>query len=74
MEMLRKAALDGLGIARMPRFLVAAALDSGDLVPVETDLVPLQLPIHAVHLGQKGMRPAVRHLLDWLKGAYQHVC
>lgn len=74
MEMLRKAALDGLGIARMPRFLVAAALESGDLIPVEADLVPLQLPIHAVHLGQKGMRPAVRHLLDWLKGAYQHVC
>lgn len=74
MEMLRKAALGGLGMALMPRFLVAAALEAGELVAVETDLMPLQRPIHAVHLGQKGMRPAVRHLLDWLKGAYQHAC
>lgn len=67
MTMMRNAALDGLGLVLIPYIYVENDIALGRLIRLESDLVPTQSSIHAVHLGQKGMRPAVRHLLDWLK-------
>ncbi|MDQ2068240.1 LysR family transcriptional regulator [Xinfangfangia sp. CPCC 101601] len=74
MAALRIAALRGLGIAMMPRIMVEDDLQAGRLVNIELDMRPPAGRIHAVHLGKKGMRPVVRHLLDWLAAAYQGIC
>ncbi|MCU1717287.1 LysR substrate-binding domain-containing protein [Pseudomonas sp. 5P_3.1_Bac2] len=67
MATLRSAALSGLGMIMIPELYVAEDLAEGRLLRVELDLHPPISLVHAVHLGQRGMRPAVRHLLDWLK-------
>lgn len=73
MAMLRQAALAGLGLAMMPRFLVAEDLAEGRLVEKSFALSAPTLRIHAVHLGVKHMRPALRVLLDDLKQAARHL-
>lgn len=67
MVMMREAVLKGLGMAVIPQVYVHDDLALGRLTQVEVEAEPAQSLIHAVHLGQRGMRPAVRHLLDWLK-------
>ena len=64
---LRQAVDQGIGMAIIPDIYVREAIDQGKLIEVVLDLQPPTSVIHAVHLGRKGMRPAVRHLLDWLK-------
>lgn len=70
---LRQAALQGIGMALIPEVYVRDDLAQGRLVEVALDLRPPTSTIHAVHLGRRGMRPAVRHLLDWLKEVTQHL-
>ena len=70
---LRQAALQGIGMALIPEVYVRDDLANGRLVEVALDLRPPTSTIHAVHLGRQGMRPAVRHLLDWLKEVTQHL-
>ena len=70
---LRQAALQGIGMALIPEVYVRDDLAEGRLVEVALDLRPPTSTIHAVHLGRRGMRPAVRHLLDWLKEVTQHL-
>ena len=70
---LRHAALQGIGMALIPEVYVRDDLAQGRLVEVALDLRPPTSTIHAVHLGRRGMRPAVRHLLDWLKEVTQHL-
>lgn len=67
MSTMRKAALQGLGLVMIPQIYVNEDLALGRLVQVDSVEKPSQSLVHAVHLGQRGMRPAVRHLLDWLK-------
>lgn len=67
MAMLRNAALDKLGIIMIPQVYVNEDIALGRLIKLELDLKPFPSLVHAVHLGHRGMRPAVRHLLDWLK-------
>lgn len=54
-EVLRQAALGGLGIIMVPTFIVAADLASGHLQPVLTDFHPSPLTIYALY-------PVNRHL------------
>jgi DNA-binding transcriptional LysR family regulator len=70
---LRQAVEQGIGMAIIPEIYVREAIDQGQLIEVGLDLHPPTSVIHAVHLGRKGMRPAVRHLLDWLKDVTQHL-
>lgn len=70
---LRQAALQGIGMAMIPEVYVRKEIDQGQLIEVALDLIPPTSTIHAVHLGRRGMRPAVRHLLDWLKEVTQHL-
>lgn len=69
MEMLRNSVLAGMGMAMIPRIHIQEDLASGRLHEVRLDIYPPTSVVHAVHLGHQGMRPAVRHLLDWLKQA-----
>lgn len=74
MAALRTAAIAGLGITLLPHILAVPALNSGALIAPTFDLTPPDGLIHAVHLGQRGMRPVVRHLLDHLKQRYASNC
>jgi DNA-binding transcriptional LysR family regulator len=48
-ELIRDAALAGLGIARLPDFIVSAALKSGQLVPVLEPCLPRATALFAVY-------------------------
>jgi DNA-binding transcriptional LysR family regulator len=47
-EVVRDAAIAGLGIALLPHFIVGAALDSGALVPVLDAYAPSPITLNAV--------------------------
>jgi DNA-binding transcriptional LysR family regulator len=67
-EALRQLVLNGLGLARLARFEVAADIKAGRLIPVLESCNPGDVdPIHAVFLGHGGYLPArVRAFLDYL--------
>lgn len=71
---LRLAALQGLGLALLPKVMVAQDLAEGRLILAPFDLRAPDGKIHALHTGKSGMRPLVRHFLDWLVIAYAHHC
>lgn len=72
MHTLKIAAIEGVGITILPDFMAKDALASGDLIALDLDLKPLTNTIHAIHSGHKGMRPVVRHFLDWIATSYRH--
>ncbi|MBI1621933.1 LysR substrate-binding domain-containing protein [Aquamicrobium zhengzhouense] len=71
MALLKDAAIAGLGVALLPRIMVKNELAAGTLVELKLDLKVPRGRLHAIHLGRKGMRPAVSHLLTWLKQEYR---
>lgn len=67
-EALRQLTLNGMGLARLARYEVAADIAAGRLVPVLENCNPGDTdPVHAVFLGHGGHLPArVRAFLDYL--------
>jgi DNA-binding transcriptional LysR family regulator len=65
-EMLRLAVLRGLGLALMPRFLIAAELRSGQLVPLLEAFPPRQLSIQLVYPHRHHLSAKVRSFIDLL--------
>jgi DNA-binding transcriptional LysR family regulator len=63
---LRRAALQGIGAALVPRLLVANDLESGALIRLLPSLKAHVGIVHAVFPSRRGMVPAVRALLDLL--------
>ena len=63
---LRRAALQGIGVALAPRLLVANDLAGGALVRLLPSLKAYVGVVHAVFPSRRGMVPAVRALLDSL--------
>src|SRR5258705_3727475 len=63
---LRRAALQGIGAALVPRLLVASDLEGGALVRLLPSLKAHVGIVHAVFPSRRGMVPAVRALLDSL--------
>nr|WP_163502976.1 LysR family transcriptional regulator [Halomonas socia] len=66
MHVLREAAIAGVGIVMLPGFVCHEAVAAGELSIV---LPRWQLPngqVHAVYPYRRGLRPAVRHLIDFL--------
>ncbi len=63
---LRAAALEGLGIARLPGFAVAGAIEEGSLAEVLADL-PSEPEALVAHAAAPGIAPAkVRAFVDHL--------
>jgi len=65
---LRRAALAGMGLAVLPRFMIAADLDAGRLRPVIDSFEGVGLGIYAVYPQPQGGRPSpkVRAFVDLL--------
>jgi len=66
---LRRAALQGIGAALVPRLLVANDLEGGALIRLLPSLKAHVGIVHAVFPSRRGMVPAVRALLDLLSEA-----
>jgi len=71
--LLQRAALDGLGVARLPLVSAGAELCAGRLVDVVPHWRPRTGLIHAVFPSRRGQLPSVRALLDFLDDALDDV-
>jgi DNA-binding transcriptional LysR family regulator len=65
-ESLRQAALDGLGVAYMPTFLVGPDISEGRLVAVLRDRVESNQKVYAVYPRNQNLAPKVRAFIDFL--------
>jgi DNA-binding transcriptional LysR family regulator len=69
---LRQAALDGIGVAQLPDYIVAEQVASGSL---EVVLPKWMLPvgvIHAVFASRRGLSPAVRSFVDFVTAEFRN--
>lgn len=71
---LRRAALDGVGVVNLPRYVVQAELDAGTLVEVLADHAGADGIAHAVFPSRRGLVPAVRGLIDALAEGFAKGC
>lgn len=60
------AALNGLGIAQVPRFMVTDALAKGDLIQVLPEWNREPLPLYIVYPPNRHLSNKVRVFVDWL--------
>ncbi|MEO0947492.1 MAG: LysR family transcriptional regulator [Cyanobacteria bacterium J06641_5] len=65
-EVLREAALQGLGIALLPTFIVGDCLATGQLQVVLPDYAPPEIAAHAVYPANRYLSMKVRLLVDFL--------
>jgi DNA-binding transcriptional LysR family regulator len=70
---LRRAVLAGMGLAVLPRFMIAADLDAGRLRPVIDSYDAVKLGIYAVYPQPQGGRPSpkVRAFVDLLAAHFR---
>jgi DNA-binding transcriptional LysR family regulator len=68
---LRFAAMQGVGVALLPRELVDADLQTGRLLHLLPDIATTPGLVHAIFPSRRGMVPAVRHLLDALVAGFE---
>jgi DNA-binding transcriptional LysR family regulator len=69
--MLREAAIAGMGLAILPHFMIAAALERGELEVVLHDFAPRPLGLYAVRSGKRAAPPLLKSLLDALVSAFR---
>jgi DNA-binding transcriptional LysR family regulator len=67
---LRESALAGLGIARMPSFLVADDLAAGRLKCLFADWVPAAEAIHALYPSRRHLPAKVKAAIDYFAGEF----
>jgi DNA-binding transcriptional LysR family regulator len=60
------AALAGLGIAQLPRFMVPEELAKGQLVPVLSDWNAEPIPLYILYPSNRHLSNKVRVFVDWL--------
>lgn len=72
-EALLCAALAGVGCAALPRLLAHDALARGDLQEVLPGWAPPAGQVQAAYATRRGMRPAVRMLLDALSAGFEEL-
>jgi len=65
-DALRVAAIEGLGLANLPTFLVGDDLRAGRLVSVLQEMKPSELTLSAVYPPTKHITPKVRAFVDFL--------
>ena len=68
-EILRDAAIAGLGLTQLPDFLTKDAVAQGQLVSVMTDHMPVGGAIYAVHPAHRQRSSPVRAFTDYLSAA-----
>ncbi|UYG05492.1 LysR substrate-binding domain-containing protein [Halomonas sp. LR3S48] len=66
MSVLHDAAIAGIGVVVLPTFMCRQALTTGELLWLLPQWHLPQGQLHAVYPYRRGLRPAVRHLIDFL--------
>ena len=61
-----KAAIQGLGITRAPRFMISEELRSGALIEILPEYAPAPKPVHLVYMKQGLLTLKVRAFVDWM--------
>lgn len=69
--LLKQAAIEGLGLAMIPGFMVQDALADGRLTCVLTDFDMPDHDIHAMYAQRRHVSPKVRAFVDYLVEAFQ---
>jgi len=69
-EMLRAAAVAGLGICILPSFIAASSLEKGELVPLLTDYPLEESGLHVVMPPGRATTARVRALVDFLAARF----
>lgn len=69
-DVLKEAAIAGLGIALLPTFIVGNDLREGRLVQVLQDYCPDDITIHAVFPSRRYLSAKVRTFIDYLSQCY----
>ncbi|MEI6001017.1 LysR family transcriptional regulator [Paraburkholderia bengalensis] len=69
-EVVRDAAVAGLGIARLPEFIVADALASGKLIEVLADFVSPPLTLYAVYPQHRQASVTIRAFTQFLRDRF----
>lgn len=69
-DMLRDAALAGIGLVRLPTFLCGRDLQAGRLVSLLNDFILQDMAIHAVYPHNRHLSPKVRAFVDFLAGEF----
>lgn len=72
-DVLREAALDGLGLILQPTFSIAADIAAGRLVPVLTTYAPRELTVHALYAPGAAPNAKLRAFLDLLAASWRDV-
>lgn len=73
MAQLLHAALEGVGVVKMPSMVVDPYVASGRLVDVTPGWTPRGGIIHAVFPSRRGLLPSVRSFLDFLASEYNRL-
>jgi len=71
MSQLLHAALQGVGVAKLPTMVVDTHIGSGHLVDIAPSWVPPAGIIHAVFPSRRGLLPSVRSFIDFLALKYE---
>jgi DNA-binding transcriptional LysR family regulator len=66
-DLIRDAAVAGLGIVRLPDFIVADALKSGELVTVLDDFLPGATSVYAVYPQHRQSSVTIRAFVEFLR-------
>ncbi|MFL9910156.1 LysR family transcriptional regulator [Paraburkholderia sp. RL17-337-BIB-A] len=66
-ELIRDAAVAGLGIVRLPDFIVSDALSGGQLVTVLEEFLPMPVTVYAVYPQHRQSSVAVRVFVEFLR-------
>lgn len=71
MAQLLHAALEGVGVVKLPSMVADPHLASGELVEVMPGWAPAAGVVHAVFPSRRGLLPSVRGLIDFLTAEYE---
>jgi len=61
-----RATTQGLGVARLPSYMVAESLASGELVEILKDYAPEPFPVHLIYVKQGLLPLKTRAFVDWM--------
>ena len=64
---IRMAAVNGLGLVMLPRYIVGRDIEKGKLVPIMEDYAIAPLDIHAVYPHRKYLSAKVRSFVDFIQ-------
>jgi DNA-binding transcriptional LysR family regulator len=73
MAQLLHAALEGVGLVKLPTMVVDTHIGSGRLVDVTPGWTPRSGIVHAVFPSRRGLLPSVRSFIDFLAAEYERV-